>query len=232
MELVLGIAGEVLPGPYVDSPEEGCAYTLVDGLLMRHRRGGDLVLEARPLALDPEAESPAHERPRLHRIERMLRESAATARLASPFVVFVPREGDLSTGGILAGSGIVGAPLPGAERVAVYYEGARHAQVGMARLADRVLHAYGRLRAGYPTTARMAAPRGSLVEVATFDPACAAITTIDAASEAALAGWLGAEELDPAELVPTPRNLSAAAAARRAGRPTDHERGGGDEDHD
>jgi hypothetical protein len=200
MELVLGINGELLPGPYVDCPEEGCAYTLADGLLMRHRRDADLVLGAEPLAVDPELDAPEHERPRLRRIARMLREGTAAARLASPFVVFVPREGDVATAGILAGSGIVGAPLPGAERVVVYFEGARHGQVGMARLADRVFHAYGRLVERYPTTARMSAPRASLVEVGTFDPVAAAITAIDAASEAALAAWLGEAELDPAEL--------------------------------
>jgi hypothetical protein len=71
----------------------------------------------------------------------------------------------------------------------------------MARLADRVLHAHGRLVARYPTVARMSVRRASLVEVATYEPAAATITPIDPASEAALAAWLGETELDPVELV-------------------------------
>jgi hypothetical protein len=201
MELVMGIIGELLPGPYVDCPEEGCAYTLDEGHLMRHRRDPDLTLAVRPVVMDPELDAPEHERPRLRRIARMLREGEAAARLAGPYVVFVPRAGDPATAGILPGSGIVGLPQPGAERVLVHYEGARYGQVGMARLADRVLHAHGRLAHNYPTVARMSSPRASLVEVATYSPSAATITPIDAASEAAIAAWIGAETLDPAELV-------------------------------
>jgi hypothetical protein len=201
MEVIQGPLGELQLRPYVDSPEEGCAYTLDDGVLMRHRRGADhLFGDQLPVAVDPELDALEHERPRLRRIVRMLAESAAIARLASPYVVFVPHEGDVATRGILPGSGIVGAPLPGAERVVVYYEGARYGQSEMARLADRVFYAHGRLVEEYPTVARMRLPRTSLVEVGTFDPASGTIAPVDSASQAALAAWLGAEKLDPAEL--------------------------------
>ncbi|HVX32595.1 MAG TPA: hypothetical protein VHA80_05580 [Solirubrobacterales bacterium] len=200
MELITGMTGE-LPGPYVECPEEGCAYTLAEGRLMRHRRDADLVLRAKPIAVDPEADAPEHERPRLRRIVRLLREGDTAARLASPFVVFVPRAGEGPTAGILPGSGIVGAPVPGHETVVVHHEGARPGQVGMTRLADRVFHAHGRLARRYPSVTRKSVPRVSLVEVGTYDPAAAVITPIDAIAEAALAAWLGEAELDPAELV-------------------------------
>jgi hypothetical protein len=210
MELVLGIAGELQPGPYVDCPEEGCAYTLDGWALMRHRRGADLVFgEERPIAVDPELDALEYERPRLRRIERMLAESIATARLASHLVVYVPDRGDVATEGILAGSGIIGSPLPRAESVVVYYEGARYGQPEMRRLADRVFYAHGRLLNQYPTVARMAVRRDSLVEVGTFDPTSGTITVVDAPSEAAIAAWLGTRELDPIELIRSGGTLMA-----------------------
>lgn len=200
MELVLGRAGELQPGPYVDCPEEGCAYTFADGVLMRHDRDAEMVLREKAYGVSPERDSFAQDHMRLRRIARMLAESTATARLASPFVVFVPRRGDPATKGIRVGSGIVGAPAPGAECVAVYYEGALYGQSQMGRLADRVFVAHGRLVESYPTVARMTIVRASLVEVGTFDPPSGTIAPIDSEAEAALAAWLGSEELDPAEL--------------------------------
>jgi|GEM_PF-1831246 len=203
MELVLGRLGEIQPGPYVDCPEEGCAYTLADGVLTRHDRDSEMVLVEKAHAVDTDRDAFEHGHPRLRRITRMLAESAATARLASPYVVYVPREGDVATKGILPGSGIVGVPLPGAEHVVVYYEGARYGQSEIARLADRVFFAHGRLVEEYPTVAQMRLPRTSLVEVGTFDPLSRTVAPIDAQAEAALAAWLGADQLDPAELART-----------------------------
>ncbi|MBS1895472.1 MAG: hypothetical protein JST59_29585 [Actinobacteria bacterium] len=211
MELVMGMpADELGLGIYVDCPEEDRAYTLRGGVLRRHDRGARLEIDHGRMHIaeegdgeevDPEVDVAEHERPRLRRIARMLSEAEATARLASPYVVLVPREGDPSTKGIRRGSGVVGAPQPGAERVAVYYEGAIYDQPELARLADRVFHAHGRLVENYPTVARMAVARASLVEAGTFDPASGTIMPIDAAAEAVLAAWLGSERLDPAELV-------------------------------
>jgi len=165
--------------------------------LKRYSRGADLAIGSKPVVVD-RTDVPAHERPRLHRIARMLTESRATARLASPFVVFVPREGAAENIG--AGSGILGTPRPGAELVLVYYEGAVRGQRQMARLADRVFHAYDRLVRRYPTVARMTLPLASLVEVGTFDPSSGTIAPTDSTAEATLATWLGSEVLDPAEL--------------------------------
>ncbi len=197
MELVQGFTGELQPGPYVDCPEEDCVYVLEDGVLTRYSRGADETIETEPVVVD-DADVPAHKRPRLHRIARMLVESKATARLATPFLVFVPREG--AAAGIRAGSGIVGDPMPGEELVRIYYEGAIYGQSEMARLADRVFYAHGRLVFRYPTVARMTLPAASLIEVGTFDPPTGTITPVDAHAERALAAWLGRETLDPAEL--------------------------------
>ena len=197
MELVLGQAAELRPGPYIDCPEEGCVYILEDGALTRLDRGSDQVIGIEVVVVDS-ADVPPHERPRLHRIARMLVESQATSRLASPYVVFVPRE---EAGlAIRAGSGIVGAPSPGADLILVYYEGALYGQTDMARLADRVFYAHGRLVERYPTVARMTLPSNLLSEVGTFDPDSGTIAPVDAHAESALASWLGTEDLDQSEL--------------------------------
>jgi hypothetical protein len=197
LELVQGFAGELQPGPYVDCPEEDCVYVLEDGVLTRFTRGPDEAIGKEPVVVD-DADVPEHKRPRLHRIARMLVESTATARLCSPFLVFVPRDGtDI---GIRQGSGVVGAPLPNEELVRIYFEGAIYGQSGMARLADRVFYAHGRLIAHYPTVAQRTVPTASLIEVGTFDPSSGTITAIDDQAEGVLARWLEGEALDPAEL--------------------------------
>ncbi|HEU5105888.1 MAG TPA: hypothetical protein VFU11_08600 [Solirubrobacterales bacterium] len=197
MELVKGFNNELRPGPYVDCPEEDCVYVLKDGVLTRYYRGPNKAIGNEPVVVD-HADVPAHKRPRLHRIARMLVESIATARLASPFLVFVPRKEAATT--ICDGAGIVGTHLPDDEHVRVYYEGAVHGQSEMTRLADRVFYAHGCLVDHYPTVAQMTVPVASLVEVGTFDPPSGTITPIDARSEAILATWLGSEALDPAQL--------------------------------
>jgi len=197
MELVQGFTGELQPGPYVDCPEENCVYVLEDGVLTRYSRGPNEAIGNEPVVVD-DADVPAHNRPRLHRIARMLVESIATARLASPFLVFVPRPEAATT--IRDGSGIVGAHLPDEELVHVYYEGAIYGQSEMTSLADRVSYAHGRLVEHYPTVAQMMVPVASLVEVGTFDPQSGTITPVNARSEAILATWLGSDALDPAEL--------------------------------
>lgn len=200
MELVTGRTGELQPGPYVDCPEEGCVYTLEAGVLTRYLRGADQTIDSKSMVVDRQSVS-VSDRPRLHRISRMLVESQATARLASQFVVFVPRDGARLN--ISPGSGIVGVPMPGLELVVVYFQGSAEGQPGLARLADRVFHAHGRLVERYPTVARMTLPPNLLREVGTFDPASGAVSPVDAHSETILAAWLGSEELDPAELCPS-----------------------------
>lgn len=197
MELVLGLTAELRPGPYVDCPEEDCVYVLEDGILTRLPRAADEVISTAGERVDS-AESPPHERPRLQRIARMLVESHATSRLASPFAVFVPRE---DAGLVIkAGSGVVGAPKPGEELVHIHYEGAIYRQSEMLRLADRVFFAHGRLVEGFATVAQMTVPVASLIEVGTFDPKSGTIAPVDSRSEGILAAWLGSEYLDPSEL--------------------------------
>jgi hypothetical protein len=203
MELVMGRLGELLPGPYVDCPDEGCAYSLRDGVLMRHDRDVELVLRESSKPIDPDRDALEHERPRLRRIARMLAESAATARLASPYVVFLTRAGDPTAAAIPPGSGIVGAPTAGSERVVVYYQAAVRAAPQMRRFAGRVFHAQARLVERVSTVSRMVLPRSELLEVATFDPQSRTVAPIDAEAEAAIADWLGASELDPEEIAPT-----------------------------
>lgn len=119
-----------------------------------------------------------------------------------PIVVYVPATGaGGGTDGIAPGSAIVGRPDPdGGNTVEVYYEGALHNPVNIKTLADRALHAAGRMDQEYPTTARCEVPRDSLLAVGTFDPVLVRVELTGPASRRAIAGWLGVDELDDAEL--------------------------------
>lgn len=115
-------------------------------------------------------------------------------------VVYIPAGGHPATGGIARGSAIVGLPDPGSEEVRIYFEGAIFEQSGMITLADRAVHACGRLRERYPTVATRMVPRASLVVVGTFDEASGRIMLTGEQSAAAVAAWLGVPILDPVEL--------------------------------
>ena len=116
-------------------------------------------------------------------------------------VVYVPAPGPGGgTDGIAPKSAIVGRPEPGGDTVEVYYEGSLHEQANIKTLADRALHAAGRMDQEYPTTAKCEVPRDALVAVGTFDPDRVRIELTGPASEKAVAQWLGVAELDPAEL--------------------------------
>jgi hypothetical protein len=130
-------------------------------------------------------------------------------------VVYVPAGGHPATQGIARGSAIVGRPRPGAEDVKIYFEGATQGQSGMRTLADRALHAYGRLAEEASTTATRVVPRDALVVVGTFEPGPGRIVLTGEHSAAAVATWLGVPILDSAELRQgQPPALSAAQAAR------------------
>lgn len=133
-------------------------------------------------------------------------------------VVYVPAGGHPATGGIARGSAIVGVPEPGSEEVRIYFEGALYGQVDMVTLADRAVHAYGRLRERYPTLAKRMVPRVSLVAVGTFDEAGGRIILTGEQSASAVATWLGVPTLDPAELRRStlPRMDAAELAAHLA----------------
>lgn len=122
---------------------------------------------------------------------------------ASEVIVYVPAPEHAGCDGIARGSGIVGRPR--GEEVLIYFEGAIHRQVGMERLADRVNHAYGRMHIGYPTVAFRVVPRDALVVVGTFDARTGQILLTGPLAERAVAEWIGASVLDPAELVSSAR---------------------------
>ena len=84
-------------------------------------------------------------------------------------VVYLPASGHPHEE-IHPGSAIVGRPEPGADAVRIYYEGALYGQVNMRTLADRAVHACGRLQQDYPTVAAKVVPREALTVVGTFDP--------------------------------------------------------------
>lgn len=117
-------------------------------------------------------------------------------------VVYLPAPGHPATEEIRPGSAIVGRPEPGSDAVRIYYEGALYGQVNMRTLADRAVHACGRLQQDYPTTAAKVVARDALTVVGTFDPRAGRIMLTGRQSERAVAHWLGTSDLDPAELEP------------------------------
>lgn len=143
---------------------------------------------------------------------------SATMSASREIVVYVPAGGHPATDGIARGSAIVGLAEPGAEEVRIYFEGALFDQVNMVTLADRAVHAFGRLRERYPTLARRMVPREALVAVGTFDEAGGRIILTGEQSAASVATWLGVPTLDPAELrcSALPRVGASELAARLA----------------
>lgn len=116
-------------------------------------------------------------------------------------VVYIPAPGhELETLTIAPGSAIVGVPEPGSELVKIYFEGNVRGVINMKTLADRALHAAGRLLQDYPTTAWLEVPREVLEVVGTFDYDRVRIILTGPQSERAVARWLSASDLDPAEL--------------------------------
>jgi hypothetical protein len=122
--------------------------------------------------------------------------------MSGEIIVYVPAPGHPAADGIDSGSAIVGRPEPGSDDVRIYYEGALYGQVNMKTLADRAVHACGRLQQDYPTTAAKVVPRDALTVVGTFDPRGGRIMLTGRQSERAVADWLGVSVLDPAELEP------------------------------
>ncbi|HEU5105198.1 MAG TPA: hypothetical protein VFU11_05110 [Solirubrobacterales bacterium] len=116
-------------------------------------------------------------------------------------VVYVPAPGhEVDTLTIAPGSAIVGIPEVGADRVHVYFEGNRFGAVNIKTLADRALHAAGRLLQDYPTTAQMEVSRESLLAVGSFDYSGVRIVLTGPESRREVARWLSLAEFDPAEL--------------------------------
>ena len=115
-------------------------------------------------------------------------------------LLYVPADHE-AVAHIARGSAFVGTPEPD-NRVRIQYEGAVFGQVNMRTLADRALHAYGRLIARYPTSSLAVVPAGALIEVGTYDPDSQTIEPLDPEAEQRIATWLDQDQLDPAELRP------------------------------
>jgi len=115
-------------------------------------------------------------------------------------VVYVPRVGAPEPRLILPGSGIVGKPRSGTDRVLVYYEGAKGRPIGMERLADRVFYAYWRLLSHAETVAFAALPHQALEAVGTWDHVSGLITLFGEDSERKVAEWLAVPVLEQDEL--------------------------------
>lgn len=115
-------------------------------------------------------------------------------------VVYVPAGGFAATESIASKSAIVGRPEPSDDHVKIYFEGALYRSAGMKTLAGRAVHAADRLEQDYPTVAKLVVPRDALTAVGVFDPVRGRILLTGPHSEREVARWLGADELDPAEL--------------------------------
>jgi hypothetical protein len=117
-------------------------------------------------------------------------------------VVYVPAGYHPATSLIVRGSGIVGR-LDRGQLAEIYFEGAVFGQINIVTYADRVEHAFGRLEADYPTTAKMVVPRDALIPVGIFLPGERRIELTGPVSEERVARWLGQGDghLDPIELL-------------------------------
>lgn len=118
-------------------------------------------------------------------------------------VVYLPAGGHRATANIARGSAIVGQPEPGSEEVTIYFEGATFENV--RSLADRATQAAGRMVEQYATSAVRTVPREALTVVGTFNLREGRILLAGPHSKRAVAEWLGALRLDPAELRPSPQ---------------------------
>ncbi|MGE5527506.1 MAG: hypothetical protein ACM3Q9_02450 [Methanosarcina sp.] len=116
-------------------------------------------------------------------------------------VLYVPAGRHPSIATIDSGSAIVGRPEADRDTVEVYFEGNRYRASNIRTLADRAHHACGRMLENYPTTAKETVPRDALIPVGVFDPEHRRIDLTGPESERAVADWIGAEGLDPAELI-------------------------------
>jgi hypothetical protein len=128
-------------------------------------------------------------------------------------ILYVPSGRYSAIADIARGSAIVGKPQADGAKVEVYFEGAIFGQENMRTLADRAMHAAGRMLERYATTAMRIVPRDALLAVGTFDFERGRIQLTGSDSERAVAAWLGTLRLDPAELAQSARGRRTAAHA-------------------
>jgi hypothetical protein len=80
----------------------------------------------------------------------------------------------------------------------------------MERFADRVAQAAARLRFDYPTMAKARVPSEALLEIGRYDGVERRVELTSQDAERELCGWLGVEQIDPAELERSDVGPSAA----------------------
>ncbi|MGN6588498.1 MAG: hypothetical protein ACTHKT_13675 [Solirubrobacterales bacterium] len=116
-----------------------------------------------------------------------------------PIVLYVPA-GSRSTARIPRGSALVAQPRCGVQEIEVYFEGAPPGRRGLRTLADRALSASGRLLERAVFGGCLLVPPAALTVVGTVNFPAGTIALTGPHSARAVANWLGAPYLDPAEL--------------------------------
>lgn len=100
------------------------------------------------------------------------------ARLEVELAVMIPNESPLAAR-IAPGSGIVASPMPTGDQAMAHFEGNLHGAVNMGRWVERVHQAAGRHVVAYPTSAKLAAPAGTLIRIGSYSVANATVTVED-----------------------------------------------------
>lgn len=100
--------------------------------------------------------------------------------------IYVPNSTRLQ-GLVAAGSAIVGEER--AAGVVIYYEGNLYGASNLNKYEEKLSAAAGRLKADYPTAAKLLVQSEDLVEVGVYDTAIWAVAAIT--NREALAEWLG-----------------------------------------
>ena len=116
--------------------------------------------------------------------------------------IFIPAPGKPLPAFIAPRSAIVGLE-PQGDRIAVYYEGNIYETPAMARFADRVYAAAGRLEAHYTTVARALLSVGDLAHIGYWNDEDGLVLLDGHEAARALAAYLETGHLNPEDLVGT-----------------------------
>jgi hypothetical protein len=103
--------------------------------------------------------------------------------------LWIPEESATTTAWLLPGSALVSVACSG-EQVVCYAEGNMYGAENMHTLADRAMHAAGRLRTGYPTVAARSIQRSQITPVGSYDEDRGEIR-LTPGSEHIVARWIG-----------------------------------------
>ena len=103
--------------------------------------------------------------------------------------LWIPDEHTPAAEWVLPGSALVSVACSG-EQVVCSYEGNKHGAVNIVTLADKAMHAAGRLRTGYPTAAVRSFRRSELVPVGFYDEEQGELH-ITGGAHANVARWVG-----------------------------------------